>query len=62
MGAISYDLANEIAVIGTADECRERIRWAGKTGIHTHIIAPLSLDGDEIRRTFEAFTPENFPR
>jgi len=62
MGAISYDLANEIAVIGTADECRERIRWAGETGIHTHIIAPLSLDGDEIRRTFEAFTPENFPR
>ena len=62
MCAISYDLANEIAVIGTADECRERIRWAGETGIHTHIIAPLSLDGDEIRRTFEAFTPENFPR
>jgi probable F420-dependent oxidoreductase len=60
--AISYDLANEIAVIGTADECRERIRWAGETGIHTHIISPLSLDPDEIQRTFEAFTPENFPR
>ncbi len=60
--AISHDLANEIAVIGTADECRERIRWAGETGIHTHIIAPLSLDKDDIRRTFEAFTPENFPR
>ena len=62
MGALSYDLANEIAVIGTADECRERIRWAGETGIHTHIIAPLSTEAEEIRRTFEAFTPENFPR
>ena len=60
-GAISFDLANEIAVIGTADECRERIRWAGETGIHTHIIAPLSLDPEDIRRTFETFTPENFP-
>jgi len=61
-GAISFELANEIAVIGTAEECRERIRWAGKTGIHTHIIAPLSADPAEIHRTFDAFTPENFPR
>ncbi len=61
-GAISDDLANEIAVIGSADECRERIRWAGETGIHTHIIAPLSTEADDVRRTFEAFTPENFPR
>ncbi len=61
-GAISDELANEIAVIGTADECRERIRWAGETGIHTHIIAPLSAEPDDVRRTFEAFTPENFSR
>ena len=62
MGALTDDLAHEIAVIGTADECRERIRWAGETGIHTHIIAPMSTDPKEIQRTFEAFTPENFPR
>ena len=61
-GAISFELANEIAVIGSADECRERIRWAGETGIHTHIIAPLSADPEDVRRTFETFTPENFPR
>lgn len=61
-GAISDELADEIAVIGAADECRERIRWAGETGIHTHIVAPLTDDPAEIRRTFEAFTPENFPR
>jgi alkanesulfonate monooxygenase SsuD/methylene tetrahydromethanopterin reductase-like flavin-dependent oxidoreductase (luciferase family) len=60
--AISFELANEIAVIGSADECRERIRWAGETGIHTHIIAPLSADPEDVRRTFETFTPENFPR
>ncbi len=61
-GAISDELANEVAVIGSADECRERIRWAGETGIHTHIIAPLSPDPADIQRTFEAFTPANFPR
>ena len=61
-GAISDALADEIAVIGSADECRDRIRWAGEMGIHTHIIAPLSAEPDDVRRTFEAFTPENFPR
>lgn len=62
MGALSYELANDIAVIGSADECRERIRWAGETGIHTHIIAPLSADPEEVHRTLDAFTPKNFPR
>lgn len=57
-GAISDELAQEIAVIGSADECRERIAWAGETGIHTHIIAPLSDDPVEIERTFATFIPK----
>jgi len=61
-GAIDDALAEEIAIIGSADECRERIRWAGENGIHTHILAPLSADPADIQRTFEAFTPDNFPR
>ena len=60
--AITDELAQEIAVIGSADECRERIRWAGEMGIHTHIIAPLSPDPADVARTFEAFTPRSFPR
>lgn len=59
-GAISDELANDIAVIGSADECRERIKWAAETGIHTHIIAPLTDDPAEIERTFQAFTPNQF--
>ena len=61
-GAISDALANDIAVVGTADECRARIRWAADTGVHTHIVAPLSDDETDIARTFEAFTPANYPR
>ncbi len=61
-GAISDALADEIAVVGTADECRARIREAARTGIHTHIVAPLGDDPADVARTFEAFTPENYPR
>ena len=61
-GAISDALAGEIAVIGSAEECRARIRWAAEQGVHTHIIAPLSDDPGEVERTFAAFTPENHPR
>ncbi len=61
-GAITDQLVDEIAIIGSAAECRERLRWTAETGIHTHIIAPVSTDPQEIRRTFEAFTPENYPR
>jgi len=61
-GAITDELVDEIAIIGTAEECRERLRWTAETGIHTHIIAPVSADPAEIRRTFEAFTPENYAR
>ena len=61
-GAITDELVDEIAIIGTAEECRERLRWTAETGIHTHIIAPVSADPDEIRRTFEAFTPDKYAR
>lgn len=60
-GAISDELVHEIAVIGSAEECRERIAWAHQTGIHTHIIAPMTQDPEEARRTLEAFTPDKFP-
>lgn len=59
-GALVNELIDDIAIIGTADECRERLLWAAKTGIHTHIIAPLSQDPAEIQRCFEAFRPEVF--
>ena len=62
VGALSDELVDDIAVVGTAEECRARLRWAGETGVHTHIIAPLSDDPDEIARTFDAFAPENWPR
>lgn len=59
-GALVDALIDDIAIIGTAEECRERLQWAAKTGIHTHIIAPLTGDPKEIQRCFDAFRPEVF--
>lgn len=59
-GALSDAIVDEIAIIGSAEECRERLKWCAETGIHTHIIALPSPDVKEAQRTFEAFTPDNF--
>lgn len=58
-GAMSDEMIDEIGIIGSADECRERLRWCAETGIHTHIIAPLGgATPEEVQRTFEACTPD----
>jgi probable F420-dependent oxidoreductase len=55
-GALSDELIDEIAIIGDEAECRARLLEDAAGGIHTHIIAPLSVvDSQETRRTFEAF-------
>ena len=59
-GALTDEIVDEIGVIGSADECRERIRWALDTGIDTAIIAPLALSPEIGQATLEAFTADNF--
>lgn len=57
-GAISDELVDEIAIIGSAEECQERIKECAAGGIHTHIIAPMAASAEDAQRTFEAFTPD----
>ncbi len=59
-GALDDALVDEIAIIGTAEECHERIREAAEGGIHTHIIACPSQDPERLNATFEAFAPDRF--
>lgn len=60
-GALSDALVDEIAVIGTADECRERIAKDAQAGIHTQIIAPLAGATQEaVAATLAAFTAPHF--
>jgi len=60
-GALSDALIDEIAVIGTEDEVRERIQADADGGVHTHIVAPiLPARPEEIQRTYEAFSADKF--
>lgn len=59
--AFTDELCDQIAVIGTADECRARIRHHADQGITTSIIAPMArLDRELAYETLDAFTATNF--
>lgn len=60
-GALSDAMVDEIAVIGSAEECRERLRADIASGIDTQIISPLAgASEDDIAATFEAFSAQHF--
>ena len=59
--ALDDELVDKIAIIGTADECRERVRRLAEGGITTHIISTFGGEDAAWRKaTFEAFAPEGF--
>ncbi len=58
--AFHDDLVDQIGVVGTAEECRERIQTHASQGITTSIIAPPSRELDQSYETLEAFTSKNF--
>ena len=57
-GAMDDELVDEIASIGSAEECHDRIREYADMGITTHIIACSSRE--HVAETNEAFTAQNF--
>ncbi len=59
-GALTDALIDEIAIIGTEDEIRARIREDARGGIHTHIVAPMAASPEDVQRTFAAFTADEF--
>jgi alkanesulfonate monooxygenase SsuD/methylene tetrahydromethanopterin reductase-like flavin-dependent oxidoreductase (luciferase family) len=59
-GAFSDELIDEIAIIGTEEEIRERIQQDADGGVHTHIVAPLAASAEEVERTFATFTADKF--
>ena len=58
--AMSDEMIDEIAVIGTMEEVQDRIRADAEAGVHTQIIAPMAATPEDAMRTFSAFTGENF--
>ena len=56
--AISEDLAEQVAAMGTAQECRKRVEEFEKAGASYVILFPMAIDGDYdrgVRATLEAF-------
>jgi len=54
--ALTDDLIDEIAAFGNEEECRERVAWCAKAGVHTQILTPIpGMTPDEVQRTYEAF-------
>lgn len=58
--AMTDEMIDEIAVIGTAEEVRDRIRADAHAGVDTQIIAPMAATAEDAMRTFSAFTADNF--
>ncbi|MEZ5559799.1 MAG: LLM class flavin-dependent oxidoreductase [Pseudomonadales bacterium] len=59
-GALTDELIDEIAIIGTEEEVQARIRADADGGVHTHIIAPIAASADDLQRTFDAFRGDRF--
>lgn len=57
-GALDDKLIDDIAIIGSKEECQDRIRQYAEGGITTHIISCVS--GKDAEATYDAFTGNNF--
>lgn len=57
-GALDDQLVDDIAILGSMEECHERIRGYADGGITTHIISCVSPK--ESQQTYDAFTAKNF--
>ncbi|MEE2678225.1 MAG: LLM class flavin-dependent oxidoreductase [Myxococcota bacterium] len=55
--ALTDEMIDAIAVLGTADACRERIAAYVAGGVTTPVIAPLAAQPDQVAAVFDALAP-----
>lgn len=55
--AITDEIVDRIAIIGTADECREQIAGFVAAGVTTPVLSPLATSAAEALRIYETFAP-----
>jgi probable F420-dependent oxidoreductase len=58
--ALDDALIDEIAIIGTREQCQERLVEYARGGIHTHVVSCLGVEPEVLDATWRAFTPEHF--
>jgi alkanesulfonate monooxygenase SsuD/methylene tetrahydromethanopterin reductase-like flavin-dependent oxidoreductase (luciferase family) len=59
-GALTDEMIDEIAIIGSEEEIQARIQADADGGVHTSIIAPLAASQEDVQRTFDAFRGDVF--
>jgi probable F420-dependent oxidoreductase len=55
--AMTDDMIDRVAILGTAEQCREQIAAFVEAGITTPVISPLTAEPAGVTRTLEAFAP-----
>ena len=55
--AMSDDLIDRVAILGSAESCREQIAGFVAAGVTTPVISPLAAGRADVEAVFEAFTP-----
>jgi alkanesulfonate monooxygenase SsuD/methylene tetrahydromethanopterin reductase-like flavin-dependent oxidoreductase (luciferase family) len=55
--AMTDDMVDRIAILGTAEACREQIAAFVAAGVTTSVISPLAVDRRAVEAVFEAFAP-----
>jgi len=57
LAAVTDEMIDRLAIIGSADHCREQLATFAAAGVTTPMIQPFLFDEDAIWRTFEALAP-----
>ena len=57
VAAVTDDMVDRLAIIGTPEHCRERLAAFVEAGVSTPMIQPFLFDEAAIWRTFEALAP-----
>jgi alkanesulfonate monooxygenase SsuD/methylene tetrahydromethanopterin reductase-like flavin-dependent oxidoreductase (luciferase family) len=60
--AMSDAMIDRIAILGSAERCREQIAEFVAAGVTTPVIAPVATDAAGMRAVFEAFAPARLGR
>lgn len=55
--AMTDEFVEAVTIIGTAEECREKLAAFVEAGVTTPVIAPLATSPEDVISTFEAFAP-----
>jgi alkanesulfonate monooxygenase SsuD/methylene tetrahydromethanopterin reductase-like flavin-dependent oxidoreductase (luciferase family) len=55
--AMSDEFVDDMAIIGSPEQCREKLAAFVEAGVTTPVLAPLASNGEQAAAMLEAFAP-----